>query len=94
MAQEGQSDSPPTIPGTIPVIAVSLTTDRSSKSGDAILESKSSGVKRVMEKTANKIARENALLSQSQPALPQPGHRRMFSLTRGKGKERKLEGAL
>ncbi|KAH9853091.1 hypothetical protein C2E23DRAFT_885078 [Lenzites betulinus] len=40
-------------------------------------------VNRTVEKT-----RATPLLSQSQPALPQSSHRRMFSLTRGKGKDR------
>ncbi|KAI0823047.1 hypothetical protein BC628DRAFT_1417911 [Trametes gibbosa] len=38
---------------------------------------------RTLEKT-----RATPLLSQSQPALPQSGHRRMFSLTRNKGRDK------
>ena len=45
-----------------------------------------------MEKTADRLGRGKSLLSQSQPALLPPGHRRMFSLTRGKGKERQADG--
>ena len=49
-------------------------------------------IKRAMEKTADRLGRGKSLLSQSQPALLPPGHRRMFSLTRGKGKEQQADG--
>ncbi|RPD81684.1 hypothetical protein L226DRAFT_577428 [Lentinus tigrinus ALCF2SS1-7] len=92
MAQDRQPESPPATPGAIPTVAVLPPSLHSSTSGETVSDSKGRVVKRAMEKTADKLSRGKSLLSQSQPALPLPGHRRMFSLTRGKGKERQTDG--
>ncbi len=89
MAQDGQ----PATPAAIPTTAVSPPTSHSSASGETVTDFTSGVVKRAMDKTVDKLARGKSLLSQSQPSLPPPGHRRMFSLTRGKGKERQTAGA-
>lgn len=59
-------------------------------------DSRGSIVRRAMEKTADRLhgsksPSSKAQLSQSQPALPLPGHKRMFSLSR-KGKEKAAQG--
>ena len=88
MAQHEQT-GPPSTPASPPPIAISESNAvRPSTCGDTPSDSKAGVAKRVMEATAEKLSRGKSLLAQSQPALPQPGHRRMFSLTRGKGKER------
>lgn len=56
-------------------------------------ESRSGIVKRAMERTADRLHRSKsasnkAQLSQSQPSLPITGHKRIFSLSSRKGKER------
>ncbi|RDX56200.1 hypothetical protein OH76DRAFT_1396537 [Lentinus brumalis] len=89
MAQDGQPDTPP---AATPTTAVSPPTSPSSASGEPVSDIKGGVVKRAMDKTVDKLGRGKSLLSQSQPSLPPPAHRRMFSLTRGKGKERQTAG--
>lgn len=57
-------------------------------------------MKRAMEKAADGLNIRNislgtnlkSQLSQSQPSLPTSTHRRIFSLSRAKGKEKAVEG--
>ena len=87
MSHAEQAD-PPASAGN-PAINVSSAAPPSSTSSESAPDPKGSVVKRAMDATAEKLARGKSLLSQSQPSLPQEGsHRRMFSLTRGKGKEK------
>lgn len=66
---------------------------KSPAADDALAESKSGIVKRAMGRTADRLHRtvstgnKTQQMSQSQPALPVAGHKRIFSLSR-KGKER------
>ncbi|KAI0724242.1 hypothetical protein C8T65DRAFT_733888 [Cerioporus squamosus] len=92
MAPDGQADNPPATPEAIPTVVVSRPASHSSASGETVIDTKGGVVKRAMDKTADRLVRGKSLLSQSQPALPPTGHRRMFSLTRGKGKERQTDG--
>ena len=92
MAQDERPESPHATPGAIPTVAVSPPSLHSSTTGETVSDAKAGVVKRAMEKTADRLGRGKSLLSQSQPALLPPGHRRMFSLTRGKGKERQADG--
>ena len=60
--------------------------------GSPTEQTRSGIVKRAMEKTADKLSRSRSApakpqLSQSQPSISPPGHRRLFSLSR-KGKEK------
>ncbi|CDO70233.1 Glycosyltransferase Family 1 protein [Trametes cinnabarina] len=79
MAHTPSTGSPPPTPGSPPTTATSPVAE----SKHTHTASKGSILQRALEKTRNA-----PLLSQSQPALPQPSHKRMFSLTRGKGKDR------
>ncbi|KAI0757283.1 hypothetical protein C8Q80DRAFT_1265234 [Daedaleopsis nitida] len=85
-----QLDSPPGTLGSHPAIAISPAIDPAS--GETITDYKGNVVRRAMEKTADKLVRGKDLLSQSQPTLPQPGQRRVFSLARGMSRERQHDG--
>ncbi|KAL7285750.1 hypothetical protein ACG7TL_000859 [Trametes sanguinea] len=82
MAHTPPQGSPPATPASPPSAPASPMTE-STQSAQTPTAPKGSILQRALERT-----RHTPLLSQSQPALPQPGHKRMFSLTRGKGKER------
>ncbi|KAI0768591.1 hypothetical protein BD413DRAFT_563204 [Trametes elegans] len=87
MAHNPHSSSPPRTLGSTPGTAVSSGAE-SPDSAQTPTAPKGSVLQRALE-----TARNTPLLSQSQPALPQPSHRRMFSLIRDKGKDKQTHDA-
>ncbi|KAI0374478.1 hypothetical protein BV20DRAFT_1118483 [Pilatotrama ljubarskyi] len=86
MAHNPSAGSPTPTPGSSPSTIVASPSSESSDSAQTPTASNGGVAQRAMKKTRN-----TPLLSQSQPALPQPGHRHMFSLTRGKSKGKQTD---